>query len=89
MRISRKGWRLLLATLLFAFCCLAALYCRFTASKSEVKQAMARVITRVHYELRADGKTVLSAGDRIAFECVAASEEDVKSYLSDIVCAAD
>ena len=36
-----------------------------------------------------DGKTVLSAGDRIAFECVAASEEDVKSYLSDIVCAAD
>ena len=36
-----------------------------------------------------DGKTVLSAGDRISFECVAASEEDVKSYLSDIVCAAD
>lgn len=62
MRISRKGWQLLLATLLFAFCCLAALYCRFTASKSEVKQAMARVITRVHYELRADGKTVLAFG---------------------------
>ena len=62
MRISRKGWQLLLATLLFAFCCLAALYCRFTASKSEVKQAMARVITRVHYELRADGKTVLTFG---------------------------
>ncbi len=36
-----------------------------------------------------DGKTVLSAGDRITFECMAASEEDVKSYLSDIVCAAD
>lgn len=36
-----------------------------------------------------DGKTVLSAGDRITFECVAASEEDVKKYLADIVCAPD
>lgn len=36
-----------------------------------------------------DGKTVLSAGDKITFECVAVSEEDVKSYLADIVCAAD
>lgn len=36
-----------------------------------------------------DGKTVLSAGDKITFECVAASEEDIKGYLADIVCAAD
>ena len=34
-----------------------------------------------------DGKTVLSAGDKITFECVAASEEDVKDYLKDIVLA--
>ncbi|HIU61711.1 MAG TPA: chloride channel protein [Candidatus Coproplasma excrementigallinarum] len=33
-----------------------------------------------------DGKTRLSAGDSITFECVASSEEDVKNYLSDIVC---
>ena len=32
-----------------------------------------------------DGKTRLSAGDFITFECVAASEEDVKAYLADIV----
>ena len=32
-----------------------------------------------------DGKTVLSAGDKITFECLAASEEDVKAYLSDII----
>lgn len=32
-----------------------------------------------------DGKTVLRAGDTITFACVAVSEEDVKSYLADIV----
>lgn len=32
-----------------------------------------------------DGKTILKAGDKITFECVAASEEDVKNYLADIV----
>ena len=32
-----------------------------------------------------DGKTVLHAGDKITFACVAASEEDVKNYLGDIV----
>ena len=36
-----------------------------------------------------DGKTVLKAGDNITFECIAVSEEDVKSYLSDIVGTAE
>ena len=32
-----------------------------------------------------DGKTVLHAGDEITFACMAASEEDVKTFLSEIV----
>lgn len=33
------------------------------------------------------GSTMLNAGDKITFECVAVSEEELKNYLSEIVSA--
>ena len=62
MLISHRGWRLWVVTLSCMVGALVTLYCRLTASRLEVREAMARVVTYGHYELRADGKVVLSFG---------------------------